>query len=166
MNGEYHMTMDPSEKDALSMYPGEYAGSADKSKPIRAPRSVRAAAAPSGRQVQGTGRCHRQADHIHRPADAVRVDYLWLTQSSALTNVSLQFESRDLHFQSDGNKSWATVNIVGRISSTTRRPVATFEYPLEVHASDGLHAVYQKSVPLAPGPYRLDIVARTPRGAP
>jgi hypothetical protein len=94
----------------------------------------------------------------------VRVDYPGLTQSSALVNVSLQFETRDLHFQSDGNKSWATVNIPGRISSMTRTPVATFEYPLEVHASDGPHAVYQKSVPLAPGRYRLDIVAKDAAG--
>jgi hypothetical protein len=42
-----------------------------------------------------------------------------------------------------------------------RRPVTTFQKPLETDAKAGQQgAVYQQSVPLAPGPYRLKILAR------
>ena len=165
MNGEYHMTMDPSEKDALKYVPGvnTQAPPTNQNQFERLNQFVQLQQPPDVKFKELEDAIGKPITYTVLPM-RVRVDYLWLTQSSALTNVSLQFESRDLHFQSDGNKSWATVNIVGRISSTTRRPVATFEYPLEVHASDGPHAVYQKSVPLAPGRYRLDIVAKDAAG--
>jgi hypothetical protein len=49
----------------------------------------------------------------------------------------------------------------------TRRPINTFEYPLEVTAPPDMlqkyaeqRSIYQQSVPLKPGRYRLNIVAK------
>ncbi len=85
----------------------------------------------------------------------VRVDYLRVTGSSVLANITVGFEARDLKFDRNNGKS--TVNIFGRVSTVARRPVMTFEKPLEAGQQG---SVYQQSVPLAPGPYRLNLLAR------
>ena len=50
------------------------------------------------------------------------------------------------------------MHLLGRISTITRRPVTTFEKPLETNLPQGT-LTYQQSVPLAPGRYRLNLVA-------
>ncbi len=88
----------------------------------------------------------------------VRVDYMKVTGTSTMTNVTVQFANRDLQFQSsDGGK--ARVNLFGRISTMSRRPVTTFEKGLETTPAQE-QTVYQQSVPLAPGRYRLNIAAK------
>jgi hypothetical protein len=59
------------------------------------------------------------------------------------------------------------VNIFGRVTTMTRRRVTVFEDTVEVDAPMELLAeyakqrrLYWKSIPLAPGTYRLDIVAK------
>jgi GWxTD domain-containing protein len=88
----------------------------------------------------------------------VRIDYLRVTESSVMANITVQFDNRDLQFQSGDGGRKATVHLLGRISTMTRRPVTTFEKPLETDAPRGT-LIYQQSVPLAPGRYRLNIVA-------
>ncbi|HVW85982.1 MAG TPA: hypothetical protein VHB50_14935, partial [Bryobacteraceae bacterium] len=55
----------------------------------------------------------------------------------------------------------------GRITTMTRRPVTTFEHTLEIAISKEQLAqlaknrsIYQESVPLSPGRYRLNVVAK------
>jgi len=91
----------------------------------------------------------------------VRVDYLRVTESSIMTNITVQFQNRDLQFKPGDGGRKATVHLLGRISTMTRRPVMTFEKPLEVNAAAGM-LIHQQSVPLAPGRYRLNIVAKDP----
>jgi hypothetical protein len=97
----------------------------------------------------------------------VRVDYVRVTESSVVANITIQFENKDLQFQSKTGVEKAVVNVLGRISNMTRRPINTFEYPLEVDAPPdmlqkftALSSIYQQSVPLKPGLYRLNIVAK------
>jgi hypothetical protein len=59
------------------------------------------------------------------------------------------------------------VNLFGRVTTMTRRPVTTFEKPLEITIPPVLlqkatqnRSIYQQSVPLAPGRYRLNVVAK------
>jgi len=61
----------------------------------------------------------------------------------------------------------ANVNLLGRVVSMTRRPVSTFEKPLEILAPPDMlekykdqRSIYQQSVPLAPGRYKLSVVAK------
>jgi GWxTD domain-containing protein len=97
----------------------------------------------------------------------VRIDYVRVTESSVLANFSVQFDNRDLQFQFRDGAPKSVVHLLGRISTMTRRPVATFEKPLEINVPPGQlqtsaqqHSLYQGSVPLAPGRYRLNIIAQ------
>lgn len=84
-----------------------------------------------------------------------------------LTSITLQFNRKDLQFKQEGEISKAIVNIYARITSMTRRVVNVFEdvVSIDVPASMLQEAVqgvsiYQKSVPLPPGMYRLNVVAK------
>jgi len=96
----------------------------------------------------------------------VRIDYVRVTESSVIVNITVQFENRDLQFQLRDGVQKSIVHLLGRVSTMTRRPVTTFEKPLEIDAPPELlrtyrqqRSVYQQSVPLVPGRYRLNIVA-------
>jgi len=195
MSGEYHMTMDYSEKDALMYTPGagltlsEQMGLSDKNKRFSG-ASPWHDAAPLG----GTPASYNEFNRIEQFAKLqqappikfkdleaaittritfnilpmlVRVDYVRVTETSVLTNITVQFENKDLQFQLKDGVQKSVVNLLGRISTMTRRPVTTFEKPLEVDAPPDMlqkyaqqRSIYQQSVPLAPGRYRLNIVAK------
>ncbi len=57
----------------------------------------------------------------------VRADFIPVTGSSVLSNITIQFERKDLQFKQKQGVSTATVNIYGRITSMARRPVNWFE---------------------------------------
>ena len=98
----------------------------------------------------------------------VKADYIRVTDATVLTSLSVQFKNNDLQFQTKDTAAKATVNIYGRITSLTRRPVSWFEdtviagpYPAEsLQKVLGGRQLYSKTVPLAPGTYRLNIVAK------
>src|SRR6185437_8900127 len=93
--------------------------------------------------------------------------YVRITDSSVVAYVTLQFEERDLQFSDKEGVDTAAVNVYGTVTSMTRKPIARFEPTLKVDAPpDMLEAyknqkeVYQQAVPLPPGRYRLNIVAK------
>ena len=96
-----------------------------------------------------------------------RADFMRVTGSSIMSNVTLQFDRSDLQFQDKDGVSRATVNIYGRITSMTRRVVNVFEETVAIEvptpqlgeAAKGV-SVFQKSIPLPPGTYRLNVVAK------
>jgi hypothetical protein len=96
-----------------------------------------------------------------------RADFMRVTNSSVMSNVTLQFDRGDLQFQDKEGISRATVNIYARITSMSRRVVNVFEDVVSIEvptpqlsqAVKGV-SVYQKSVPLPPGMYRLNVVAK------
>jgi hypothetical protein len=97
----------------------------------------------------------------------VRADYFPLTSNSIQTNITLQFDNKDLNFQSKEGLQKAVVNIYGRITTMSRRVVTIFEDTVTVDAPEALleqlskrASIYQKSVPLVPGMYRLNVVAK------
>ena len=94
------------------------------------------------------------------------MDYLRVTDFSAIANITIQFENRDLQFQSKEGVEKAGVHLLGRVYTLSRRLVATFEAPIEIVAAAGMveqysrqRSVFQKSLPLAPGKYKLEIAA-------
>ena len=195
MTGEYHMTMDYTEKDALMYVPGagltlsEQMGMSSKGARFNNASPFHDAA-PLG----GTPASYNQFERLEqftklqkappvkfKDLEAaintritfnvlpmlVRVDYVRVTESSVLTNITVQFENKDLQFQLKDGVQKSVVNLLGRISTMTRRPVTTFEKPLEIDAPPDMlqkyaeqRSIYQQSVPLAPGRYRLNIVAK------
>src|SRR5258708_3125274 len=90
----------------------------------------------------------------------VRTDFLPVTSASIYTNITVQFDRGDLQFQQKDGLAKATVNLYGRISTMSRRVVNVFEDVVSVEGPSAPSAVYQKTVPLAPGRYRLNIAAK------
>ncbi len=145
MNGEYRMSLDPAEI------------------PVQPP--------PQAQQVPKKFKDLENAIGQTSTYDIlpmmVRADYIRVTGASVMTNITVQFENRDLKFEDDGGVQKSMVNILGRISTMARRPVSVFERPLEIDTPlTGLplvmpqHSIFQQSLPLAPGMYRLNIVAK------
>jgi GWxTD domain-containing protein len=195
MTGEYRMTMDPSEKDALLMVPNagltlmEQMGLSSK-----ADRFNRTDGTRLGQAFGGTPMRMNQFERLEQYANLqkppqvkfkdleaavtsnitfnilpmkVRADYFPLTSNSIQTNITLQFENKDLNFQSKEGLQKAVVNIYGRITTMSRRVVTIFEDTVTVDAPEALleqlsrrASIYQKSVPLVPGMYRLNVVAK------
>ncbi len=195
LTGEYRMTMDPSEKDALLNVPNagltlmEQMGLADKADRFSRTDGTRLGV-PQDQLVSRLQPFERlqQFANLQKPPAIkfkdleaavsskitynilpmrVRVDYVRMTNSSILTNITLQFERNDLQFQAKEGLHRATVNIYGRITNMSRRVINVFEDPVSIdvpaellqEAVRGL-SVYGKSIPLAPGMYRLNIVAK------
>jgi hypothetical protein len=97
----------------------------------------------------------------------VRADFFPVTENSVLTNVTLQFDNKDLQFQNKDGVQKAVVNIYARITTMTRRVINVFEDTVTVDTPPEMlqqatqrRSMYQKSVPLAPGTYRLNVVCK------
>ena len=96
-----------------------------------------------------------------------RADFFPATSSTVLTNVTLQFNRKDLQFKQEQGMSKAVVNIYARITTIARRvanvfeEVVTVDVPTELlqQASQGV-SIFQKSIPLPPGMFRLNVVAK------
>jgi GWxTD domain-containing protein len=195
MTGEFRMTMDPSEKDALLHVPGagltmmEQMGLADK-----ADRFSRTDGTRLGTGTQPLPQRMNQFERLqqfallHKPPEVkfkdleatvdsrityntlpmvVRSDYLRVTSSSVMTNISIQFQNSDLQFKASDGVQKAVVNIYGRITSMSRRPINVFEDVVTIESPTEMlesyikkSSIYQKSVPLPPGRYRLNVVAK------
>jgi GWxTD domain-containing protein len=195
MTGEYRMTMDPSEKDALLMVPGagltmmEQMGLASKADRFNRTDGTRLGTGtqPLPSRMNQFERLHQFA-MLQKPPQIkfkdleaavnstikfnllpmrARADFMRVTNSSIMSNITLQFDRRDLQFQDKEGVSRATVNIYARITSMSRKPVNVFEDVVSIEvptaqlgeAVKGV-SVYQKSVPLPPGMYRLNVVAK------
>jgi GWxTD domain-containing protein len=195
MSGEFRMTMDPSEKDALLYVPNagltmsEQMGLSSKTDRFNRTDGTHLGT-PLGGQPESMNEFTRleQFAKLQKPPVIkfkdleasvnttikfnilpiqVRADYFPLTETTVLTNVTIQLENRDLQFQAKDGVQKAVVNFYARITSMSRRPVTFFEDTVTVDSPTEFLAentkrssIYQKSMPLAPGLYRLNVVAR------
>ena len=96
-----------------------------------------------------------------------RFDFLRVTHDSVLVPITLQVANRDLSFQGKDGVQSAKLNLYGRITTLSGRVVQTFEdvvsrdFPDSLFQSSvNLSSIYQKSVPLRSGLYRLDVVLK------
>ncbi|MCC6264852.1 MAG: GWxTD domain-containing protein [Bryobacterales bacterium] len=195
MTGEFRMTMDPSEKDALLHVPGagltwmEEMGMASKADRFSRTDGTRLGTGdqPLPQRMNQFERLQQFA-MLQKPPEVkfkdleatvdsrityntlpmvVRSDYFRVTNSSVMTNVTVLFQNHDLQFKAGDGIQKAIVNIYGRITSMSRRPINVFEDVVSVEAPNGMledyvkkASIYQKSIPLPPGRYRLNIVAK------
>jgi GWxTD domain-containing protein len=195
MTGEYHMTMDPSEKDALTYVPGaglslmEQLGLSDKSARFRntdgthdplsmggSPASMneftrleqftKLQQAPQVKFKDLESEVNSKITYNVLPMTAV-VDYFPVTEGSVMTSVTLQFNNKDLNFQSKDGVNKAVVNIYGRVTTITRKVVQVFEDTVDVAAAPEMleaerkiRSIYQKNLFLVPNTYRLNVVAK------
>src|SRR5215469_1718509 len=96
-----------------------------------------------------------------------RADFLRATSNTVLVPITVQLRNRDLSFQSKPGLRSAVLDLYGRISDPGGRIVQTFEdvisrdFPESLFAASlDLSSIYQKSVPLRSGLYRLDLVIK------
>jgi GWxTD domain-containing protein len=160
MTGEYHLTTDPSEKDALLMVPGagltlmEQMGLADKTQRFQRTDGTHLGTgnSPLPENMDEFSRLELEAKIFRPPAVKfkdleaavsssiryntlpfkVKADYIRITDSTVLTTITIQFERRDLQFQQKDNIAKSTVNIFGRVTSIAGRVVNTFEDPVTI----------------------------------
>ncbi len=195
MTGEYRMTMDPSEKDALLMVPNagltlyEQMGITSKADRFNRTDGTRLGVGdmPLPSRMNQFERLEQFAK-LQKPPSIkfkdleaavtsritynilpikVRADFIRITDSTVLTPITIQLENKDLQFQNKDGLQRATVNIYARVTSMARRPVNIFEDVVTVESAPELletmtkrSSVYQKTVPLAPGTYRLNVVVK------
>ncbi len=160
--GDYHFTIDRSEKDALLHVPGaglttyEEMNHKDKSDRFKGNGVENLGGGPMGDYVQG-----KEFDRIEMAAklfapppvkfkdlDAfisehklisgpilpfdVRTDFVKVTEDMDLVPVTLQFKNSDITFVTKDGVSKGVLNILGRFTTITGRTVQTFEDTVEV----------------------------------
>jgi GWxTD domain-containing protein len=160
MCGDYHMTMDRSEKDALKNTPNagltlyEQMGMSKK-----ADRFSNGGIEQLGRSPFNTDLQSKQFDRLEQfaklqaapavkfkdleevvshklsvnlmPFD-VRADFVKVTSDTVLVPVTIQIKNRDVTFQNKDGVERGTVNIFGRVTTLTGRIVQTFEDTVQV----------------------------------
>lgn len=196
MTGEYRLTMDPSEKDALLFVPGagltlsEQMGLTTKADRFRRTDGTRMGTPLGGAQSIRYNQFERlqlYANIFKPPAVKfkdleavinstieyntlpfdVDIHYVRVTNSSVLTGITVMLQNKDLVFKEEDGLHKAVANIFGRLTTMTRRVHTTFEDTVSVQTTaerlqqEGDRAsIYNKSEPLAPGMYRLELVVK------
>ncbi len=168
MCGEYHATIDRSEKDALKHVPGagltqyEEMGQAKKADRFSGGGLEQLGAGPmsGSQQSKQFDRLDTFAKLFAPPpvkfADLddflasskvlsgppflfdVRTDYVKLTNETVMVPVTLQIRNGDITYSTKEGDSVGTVNILGRVSTITHRIVYTFEDTVKVETPSDL----------------------------
>ncbi len=193
-SGEYHITRDPCEKDALahvsgagpslaeilgmSTRAGRFSNASGTTCPV--PLGATSASMNEFESLDRFFRVQRPPEHFRDLEEMVtvrvvrsqihmdyRTDFLRVTSGTVLVPITIQVPNRDLSFQSKRGVHTAVLDIYGRITSPGGRVVQTFEdvlsrdFPESLFQSSlNLSSIYQKSVPLRSGLYRLDLVIK------
>jgi len=160
MCGEYHMTMDRSEKDALLMTPNagltmwEQMGMASKAQRFSGGGLERLGVGPQSSMLES-----KQFDRLEQffklqqapkikftdlteevnskvilnpmPFD-VRSDYVKVTGDTVLVPITIQMRNRDITFANKDGVQRGTVNIYAKLSTLTNKIVQTFEDTVQV----------------------------------
>lgn len=172
-SGEYHLTMDPSEKDALLHVPGaglslmEEIGLASKTDRFTRSDGTNLPTTMGGQpaSMNEFSRLELYAKIQQPPPvkfkdlealvtsrivrDQVhfmwRTDFLKITNDTVLVPVTIQIPNNQLSFQTKDGVHSAMLNIFGRVSTLTGRVVQTFEDSVSKDFPDSL---FQQSVKL------------------
>ncbi|MBZ5548107.1 MAG: GWxTD domain-containing protein [Acidobacteriia bacterium] len=160
MCGDYHMTMDRSEKDALKYTPNagltlyEQMGMANKTSRFTGGGLEQLGSGPFNNDLQAKqfDRLEQFAKLSRAPAVKfkdleevvthkinvnlmpfdVRADFVKVTSDTVLVPVTIQLKNRDVTFQNKDGIERGTVNIFGRVTTLSGRIVQTFEDTVQV----------------------------------
>jgi len=170
MCGDYHMTIDRSEKDALKHVPGagqtlyEQSGQSKQADRFSGGGLEQLGAGPMSSQNQS-----KQFDRLDRFAKLmappeikfkdmesfmttskiltgppflfdVRTDYVKVTNDTILVPVTLQIKNGDITFTNKDGVAMGTVNILGRVSNLNHKAIQTFEDTVSVQVPSELLA--------------------------
>ena len=168
MCGDYHMTIDRSEKDALKHTPGagatlyEQMGQASKADRFSGGGLEQLGRGP-GTETNQSKQFDRldtfaklQAAPVIKFKDLesfmvsskiltgppflfdVRTDYVKVTNDTVLVPLTLQMHNKDITFNTKDGVSMGTVNILGRVSNLNHRVIQTFEDTVAVQVPSEL----------------------------
>jgi len=171
--GEYHLTMDPSEKDALLHVPGaglsqlEQMGMASKtdrftrSDGTHLPKTLGGETASMNEftRLEMYAKAFKPPEVKFKDLEALvtsrlvrdqvhftwRSDFLKVTNDTVLVPVTVQIPNNQLSFREKDGVHSATMNIFGRVSTLSGRVVQTFEDSVSRDFPDSL---FQQSVKL------------------
>jgi len=171
--GEYHLTMDPSEKDALLHVPGaglsqlEQMGMASKtdrftrSDGTHLPKTLGGEPASMNEftRLEMYSKAFKPPEVKFKDLEALvtsrlvrdqvhftwRSDFLKVTNDTVLVPVTVQIPNNQLSFRAKEGIHSATINIFGRVSTLSGRVVQTFEDSVSRDFPDSL---FQQSVKL------------------
>jgi GWxTD domain-containing protein len=195
MSGEYHISLDPEEKDALLYVPGagltlsEQMGMSDKTQRFDRTDGTHLGTGdqPLPESMNEFTRLEQYANLQKAPVIKfkdleaavnstirystlpmqVRADYIRVTDATVLTSITLLFKNNDLNYATKDKVSKATINLYGRVTSLTRKPINWFEDTVTAQVPSEMlqqsmsgSQIYSKTIPLPPGTYRLNIVAK------
>jgi GWxTD domain-containing protein len=176
MCGDYHATIDRSEKDALKHVPGagqtlyEEMGQADKKDRFSGGGLEQLGTGPmsSSQQSKQFDRLDTFAKIFAPPpvkfADLdkflseakvltgppflfdVRTDYVKLTNDTVMVPLTLQIRNGDITYNTKDGDSTGTVNILGRVSNINHRVIQTFEDTVKVETPSDLLAQTKNGV--------------------
>ena len=160
MCGDYHMTLDRSEKDALKYTPNagltlyEQLGMSNKASRFSNGGIEQLGQSPFNKDLQTKefDRLEQYAKLQAAPAVKfkdleevvshkinvnlmpfdVRADYVKVTSDTALVPVTIQIKNRDVTFQNKDGVERGTVNIFGRVTTLAGKIVQTFEDTVQV----------------------------------
>ncbi len=199
MCGDYHMTMDRSEKDALLYVPNagltlyEQMGLANKADRFNQAGLERLGTGPMtmDSQTKEFDRLEQYAK-LNQPPPVkfkdleeivthkismnlmpfdVQTDFVKVTDDTVLVPVTIQIKNSDITFVDKDGVEKGVVHIFGRLTTIGGHIAQTFEDTVEHDIPSELlqreaegASIYQKSVPLRPGRYRLDVVVKDVNG--
>jgi GWxTD domain-containing protein len=172
-SGEYHITNDPCEKDALAHVPGagpslsEIMGQSTKASRFSNTNGT-TCPMPIGGPTASTNefdaldryfRVQRPPEHLKGLAELVnarvvhndihmdyRTDFLRVTSSTVLVPITVQVSNRELSFQSKQGVHSAVLNLYGRITTPGGVVVQTFE---DLVSRDFPESLFQSSLNLS-----------------
>jgi GWxTD domain-containing protein len=193
-SGEYHIALDPCEKDAIAHVPGagsslsELLGQSSKASRFTNSNGTTCPMPLGGQSARLNEfdamdryfRVQRPPERFKDLEEKVssrivrsqihldyRTDFLRVTSNTVLVPITVQVPNSDLSFQSKQGVHSAVLNVYGRITTPGGVVVQTFEdvisrdFPESLFSSAlNLSSIYQKSVPLRSGLYRLDLVIK------
>ncbi len=173
MCGDYHMTIDRSEKDALKHVPGAGLTQAEEmGQSSKADRFSGGGLEQLGKGPMQTQQQAKQFDRLSLMAKImapppikfkdleqyigsaqilkgppflfdVRTDYVKVTNETILVPLTLQIRNRDITFNNKDGVATGTVNILGRVSNLNHRAIQTFEDTVQISEPSELLAAAQ-----------------------
>ena len=159
--GDYHFTIDRSEKDALMHVPGAGATQWEEMGMAKKADRFKGGLENLGTGPMSTSQQGKQFDRIELMAKVfapppvkfkdlenfisehklltgpifpfdVRTDFVKVTESSVLVPITIQMKNRDITFVTKNGVAKGVVNILGKVTTLTHKTVQTFEDTVEV----------------------------------
>ncbi len=159
--GDYHMTIDRSEKDALLHTPGAGATMYEQMGMAKKADRFKGGLENLGTGPMSSGQQSKQFDRIEQYAKLqaapqvkfkdlesflvnhkvlsgpffpfdVRTDFVKVTDDTVLVPITLQIKNKDITFKTNDGVAKGVVNVLGRVATITDHVVQTFEETLEV----------------------------------